>query len=106
MTGRLSAPLWVLVMAAMMPQQSQGEGVSAQAPHQNRFPDQRITAVIERKLGREQDIASEELSIQTRDGYVSLEGEVASFDQAKRVIELAESTPGVNGVHVRFEAEN
>lgn len=60
-----------------------------------------ITSKIKYKIASEVKLAPNGLSITTRNGNVAIVGTVDTDDQAVRVVNIAETTPGVNEVNTR-----
>ena len=60
--------------------------------------DNRISAAVNTLLVQDSQITASDIRVVTRDGVVTLNGQVASSSQARRAAELAASVPGVSRV--------
>ncbi|HEV8131649.1 MAG TPA: BON domain-containing protein [Acidobacteriota bacterium] len=61
--------------------------------------DASITAKIKMKFASDEKVSAMNVGVDTKDGMVTLTGEVASKEERERAVELAKSVEGVKMVH-------
>jgi osmotically-inducible protein OsmY len=62
------------------------------------YGDNQISAAVNTLLVQDPEIKASDIRVSTRDGVVTLNGQVASSSQARRAASLAASVPGVSRV--------
>ena len=62
------------------------------------YDDNQISAAVNTLLVEDSQVQASNIRVSTRDGVVTLDGRVASSEQARRAASLAGSVPGVSRV--------
>ena len=64
-----------------------------------KIEDASITSAIKMKFANDELVSASKINVDTKDGYVTLTGTVASEAEATRALELGRSVDGVKSVH-------
>lgn len=98
----LGVMLLALVLNACATAISSGYGQGGQnrdgRSYNEAYADNQISASVNTLLVQDRQIPASDIWVSTRDGVVTLNGQVASTRQARRAADLAASVPGVNRV--------
>ena len=62
------------------------------------YDDNRLSAAVNTLLVQDEQIQASEIAVSTRDGVVTMDGQVADDEQAQRAADLAAAVPGVSRV--------
>lgn len=68
-------------------------------------PDSDITEDVKNKLKTNESVSAPKIKVDTKDGFVTLEGEVDTQADADRAIQLARSVPEVKGVDSKLKVK-
>jgi hyperosmotically inducible protein len=68
-------------------------------------PDSDITEAVKNKLKTDERVSASEIEVETKDGIVTLKGEVDTQADADRAIQLARSIPEVKSVNSNLKVE-
>ncbi|MBW4494053.1 MAG: BON domain-containing protein [Oscillatoria princeps RMCB-10] len=69
------------------------------AGNTNQLPDKDIKSLVRNQL--EKNLPSSQLTVESKDGVVTVTGQVASADQLNQIEPLARKIPGVKSVNIQ-----
>ena len=100
--GRMLLMVLVIALAGCATAVSTGYGQGGQTAdgrsYSEAYGDNQISAAVNTALVQDSLVKASDIRVSTRDGVVTLDGRVASIEQARRAASLAAVVPGVSRV--------